>query len=132
MTREAGEAARNVRRGTIMTAGIRMQTSTLARTLAELAEGALPERIRLEQAARVIVTARRAATLAAAGALTLPSVADPAVQAVTEIARHWDDAAVTALEYAESLPEAALDRLLRAAPAWAAAFSAAASDRLAA
>ena len=115
-----------------MTAGIRMQTSTLARTLAELAEGALPERIRLEQAARVIVTARRAATLAAAGALTLPSVADPAVQAVTEIARHWDDAAVTALEYAESLPEAALDRLLRAAPAWAAAFSAAASDRLAA
>jgi hypothetical protein len=28
---------------------------------------------------------------------------------------------VTALEYAETLPEAALDRLLRAAPAWAAA-----------
>jgi hypothetical protein len=40
---------------------------------------------------------------------------------VAEILRHWDCGAVTALEYAETLPEAALDRLLRAAPAWAAA-----------
>jgi hypothetical protein len=29
---------------------------------------------------------------------------------------------VTAVEYADSLPVAALERLLRAAPAWAAAF----------
>lgn len=114
-----------------MTDSSRTQTAILARTLAELAEGGLAERIRLEQAARVIVTARRAADLAAAGAIRLPSVADPAVQAVTEIARHWDAAAVTAFEYAETLPEAALDRLLRAAPAWAAAFSSA-PDRLAA
>lgn len=103
----------------------------LARALADLAEGGLADRIRLEQAARVIVTARRAARLADAGALALPSVNDPAVQAVTEIARHWDDASVTALEYAETLPAAALERLLRAAPAWAAAFGAA-SPRLAA
>jgi hypothetical protein len=94
------------------------QTAALARTLADLADGGLPDRIRLEHAARVVVIARRAAGLAQ------PSAADPAVQAVTEIARHWDDTTVTALEYAETLPEAALDRLLRAAPAWAAALAA--------
>lgn len=114
-----------------MTDFARTQTAVLARTLADLADGALPDRIRLEQAARVIVTARRAARLAEAGALALPSASDPAVQAVTEIARHWDETAVTAIEYTETLPEAALERLLRAAPAWAAAFSAP-RDRLAA
>lgn len=102
-----------------------MTTTTLDRILAEIAEGNLADRIRLEQAARVITAARRAADLAAAGTLRLPSAADPSVQAVTEIARHWDAAAVTALEYAETLPVVALDRLLRAAPAWAAAFSSA-------
>lgn len=106
-----------------MTIASRAQTDILNRALAELAEGSLSDRIRLEQAARVIVTARRAAALAAAGVLRLPSVTDPAVRAVTEIARHWDASAVTALEYAETLPAAVLDRLLRAAPAWAAAFS---------
>lgn len=116
-----------------MTVSKRTQTAALARALAEMAEGGLPARIRLEQAARVIVTARRAATLAAEGALRLPAVSDPAVQAVTEIARHWDEKAVTAFEYAETLPEAALERLLRAAPAWAAAFSGTTMpDRLAA
>ena len=105
--------------------------AALARSLAEIAEGALPDRIRLEQAARVIVAARRAALLASQGAIAAPSVADPAVQAVTEIARHWDDQAVTAVEYAESLPVAALERLLRAAQGWAAAFTPA-TDRLAA
>ncbi|WP_198378592.1 hypothetical protein [Neoroseomonas rubea] len=107
-------------------------SNALARAIAELAEGCLDDRIRLEQAARVIVTARRAARLADAGAIALPSVTDPAVQAVTEIARHWDEAAVTALEYAEALPVAALERLLRAAPSWAAAFGPAVAPRLAA
>ncbi|MBR0680627.1 hypothetical protein GXW74_09020 [Roseomonas eburnea] len=106
-----------------MTTSKRTQTAALARALAEMAEGGLAERIRLEQAARVIVMARRAAELAAAGGLRLPPVSDPSVQAVTEIARHWDATAVTAVEYAETLPESALDRLLRAAPAWAAAFA---------
>lgn len=114
-----------------MTTDRHTQTAILARILAELAEGRLPERIRLEQAARVIVTARRAADLAAQGALALPVAAIPAVRAVTEIARSWDSAAVTAFEYAETLPDAAIDRLLRAAPGWAAAF-AGTPDRLAA
>ena len=98
-----------------------------------MAEGGLVARISLEQAARVVATARRAADLAAAGALRLPTTADAAVQAVTEIARHWDATAVTAFEYVETLPEAVVERLLRAAPAWAAAFRpATAPDRLAA
>jgi hypothetical protein len=97
--------------------------ATLARSLFDIAGGNLADRIRLEQAARVIVAARRAAQLGAAGALALPATSDAAVQAVTEIARHWDDSAVTAIEYAETLPTAALERLLRAAPGWAAAFA---------
>jgi hypothetical protein len=116
------EVAFVIRRGTSMTDSSRA-AAALGRSLAEIAQGALSDRIRLEQAARVIVAARRAARLAQDGAMAMPSVADPAVQAVTEIARHWDDAAVTAVEYAESLPVAALERLLRAAPAWAAAFA---------
>jgi alkylation response protein AidB-like acyl-CoA dehydrogenase len=110
----------------------RLQSAALARTLAEMADGSLAARIRLEQAARVIAAARRASDLAAAGALRLPNMTGAAVQAVTEIARHWDSDAVTALEYAETLPEAALERLLRAAPFWAATFGTVAPDRLAA
>lgn len=108
-----------------MTDASRTQTAALNRTLSGLADGSLNDRLRLEEAARIIVAARRAAALAAGGAITLPSVANPAVQAVTEIARHWDETAVTAVEYAETLPVAALERLLRSAPAWAAAFVAA-------
>lgn len=108
-----------------MTNSTRLQTAALTRSLAEMAEGGLAARMRLEQAARVIATARRAAELAMQGALRLPATTDASVQAVTEIARHWDATAVTALEYAEALPEAAIERLLRAAPGWAAAFHAA-------
>ncbi len=115
-----------------MTVSDHAQATSLNRTLLDLAEGGLPDRIRLEQAARIIVTARRAAMLAGAGSLNLPAAASPAVQAVSEIARHWDATTLTALEYAEGLPEAALERLLRAAPAWAAAFQALTPHRLAA
>ncbi|MBR0673459.1 hypothetical protein [Neoroseomonas soli] len=116
-----------------MTVSTRTQSAALARTLEEIAAGGLAARIRLELAARVLVTARRAAELAASGALRLPPVTSGSAQAVTEIARHWDASAVTAFEYAETLPEAALERLLRAAPAWAAAFAGlTAPDRLAA
>lgn len=85
----------------------------LERILAELADSCPVERARLESAARILTAARRAT------GLHLPS--SDASRAVAEILRHWDAEAVTALEYAETLPEAALERLLRAAPAWAAA-----------
>jgi len=115
-----------------MTDFARLQTAALTRTLAEMAEGSLAARIRLEQAARVVRAARHASELAATGALRLPTVNDASVQTVTEIARHWDAAAITALEYVEALPEAALERLLRAAPGWARAFGATTPVRLAA
>ncbi len=64
-----------------------------------------------------MVLARHPAELGAAGRLALPSPALAAVQAVAEIARHWDAAAVTAFEYVETAAGAVLERLLRAAPA---------------
>ncbi|MFM7781292.1 MAG: hypothetical protein ACKPB8_21450 [Alphaproteobacteria bacterium] len=85
----------------------------LERILAELADSCPVERARLEAAVRILTAARRAS------GLHLPS--SDASRAVGEILRHWDAEAVTALEYAEILPEAARDRRLRAAPAWAAA-----------
>ena len=87
----------------------------LERILSELADSCPVERARLEAAARILTAARRAS------GLHLPS--SDASRAVAEILRHWDTEALTALEYADSLPEAVLDRLLRAAPAWAAAAS---------
>ncbi|MCA3361610.1 MAG: hypothetical protein INF79_11535 [Roseomonas sp.] len=87
----------------------------LERMLSDLADYCPVERARLDAAARILTAARRAA------GLHLP--ASDATRAVAEILRHWDPEAVTALEYAETLPEAALDRLLRAAPAWATAAS---------
>jgi hypothetical protein len=85
----------------------------LERILADLADSCPIERARLEAAARILAAARRAS------GLHLPS--SEASRAVAEILRHWDTEALTALEYAESLPVSALDRLLRAAPAWAVA-----------
>ena len=111
-----------IRKGTDMTDSNRA-AATLARSLFDIAGGNLADRMRLEQAARVIVAARRAAMLGSAGALALPATTDASVPAVTEIARHVADIAATSLEYAEPLPAAALERLLRAAPGWAAAFA---------
>ena len=85
----------------------------LERILSELADSCPVERARIEAAARILTTARRTA------GLHLP--ASDATRAVAEILRHWEPEAVTALEYAETLPEGALDRLLCAAPAWASA-----------
>lgn len=96
-------------------------SSETVRTLAavaELATDVAGERMRREEAARVLVLARRVAKTAAAEA------PDAAFRAVTEIARHWDPSVMTALEYAEMLPPVVVDRLLRAAPGWAAAVSA--------
>ena len=96
-----------------MTISYNAAAQGLERILSELADSCPMERARLEAAARILTAARRAT------GLHLP--ATDATRAVAEILRHWDTEAVTALEYAETLPEAALDRLLRAAPAWAAA-----------
>ena len=96
-----------------MTISYNAAAQGLERSLSELADSCPMERARLDAAARILTVARRAA------GFHLP--ASDATRAVAEILRHWDPQAVTALEYVETLPEAALDRLLRAAPAWAAA-----------
>jgi hypothetical protein len=113
-TKRTGEGcAKRSTKGIIMTISYNATAQGLERILSELADSCPMERARLEAAAHILTTARRAA------GLHLP--ASDATRAVAEILRHWDSEAVTALEYAETLPEAALDRLLRAAPAWAAA-----------
>jgi hypothetical protein len=96
-----------------MTISYNAAAQGLERILSDLADACPVERARLEAAARILTAARRAAGV--------PLQSSDATRAVAEILRHWDAEAVTALEYAETLPEAALDRLLRAAPSWAAA-----------
>lgn len=96
----------------------RPESDRLYRELGEIAGGGRAEELRLALAGEIIALARRAAALDPG--LAEAARSDPAGQAVREIARHWDPQATTALEYAETLPVAALDRLLRAAPGWAA------------
>jgi hypothetical protein len=113
-TKRTGEGcAKRFSQGIIMTISYNAAAQGLERILSDLADSCPVERARIEAAARILTTARRTA------GMPLPS--SDASRAVAEILRHWDPEAVTALEYAETLPEAALDRLLRAAPAWAAA-----------
>jgi len=101
-----------------------LQVSRTLAALANLATDLAGERMRRDEAARVLVLARRFAAMTASGAIAAPEATDPASRAVAEIARHWDCALMTAAEYAEMLPPVVLDRLLRAAPSWAAKMSA--------
>lgn len=77
--------------------------------LAELAQGGLPERLRLEAAARVLGTARRALELAD-GQVPLP-----------EGMAGWDHVATTAREHVETLTPRQVDRLVAEGPRWAVA-----------
>ncbi|MCR0984712.1 hypothetical protein [Roseomonas populi] len=82
-------------------------------TLAEIANDNLADRMRHEAAARILVAARRVhALLDRRGGEHL----------VDHLATGWDPRAVTALEYAETLPVRVLDGLLGAAPRWAQAM----------
>ncbi|MGG5818493.1 hypothetical protein [Falsiroseomonas sp. HW251] len=82
---------------------------------AEFADGGLAERMRLDAAARVVVTARRLLGVAPREAATGASAAP-----VLRVARAWDPAALTAAEHVEHLAPAELDAFLAAAPRWAA------------
>jgi hypothetical protein len=86
-----------------------MRARTLA-ALAALAEGPLDTSLRLDAAAGIVVTARHVALLAGGGPGPVP-----------ELAARWDNRALTATEFAEQLAPAEVDRLLGAAPDWAAA-----------
>ncbi|MCU0888393.1 MAG: hypothetical protein MUF65_12720 [Rubritepida sp.] len=99
------------------------------RTLAELVGGVFAERMRIEAAARIIVTARRVALLAEAGLLDpVPTGGGGAVEA---LAARWDSVAMTVTEFVETLPPAELAAVLEEAPLWAEAVWAG-QERLAA
>ena len=85
--------------------------------VAEMADGGLSERMRLDAAARVLVAARRMLDLAPREAAT-----GTAAAAVLQVARGWDPALTTAAEQADALSPAALDAFLAAAPRWAASI----------
>ena len=84
-------------------------------TLASLVGGTFWEKMRIEAAARIIVTARRVALLAETGGLE----GAPPPGHIMPIAARWDAAAMTAHEYAETLETAEIVAILAEAPAWA-------------
>ncbi len=90
------------------------------RALEELADGSFAERMRLEAAARIIVTLRRVAVLAAEGEFGGAMPSGP----LAELAARWDATAMTASEFAETLTPTELALLTDGAPAWAEALRA--------
>lgn len=78
--------------------------------LADMAAGGLVERGRIDTVARILVLARRAAALSGRG----DSLVD-------RMSTRWDPSVMTAAEFAEMLTPAERDRLIAAAPGWAAA-----------
>lgn len=110
---EMAQGSARVERGSVMAA------------VAELAGGGLHERMRLDAAVRVLVTARRMLAVAPREA-----AAGPAASVVLRVARAWDPAATTAAEHVEALAPAELDAFLAAAPRWAASVRDAAGESL--
>ena len=82
--------------------------------LEDMAAGGLAERARIESVAHILVLARRAAALSPRG---LSARGDSLVD---RTAARWEPSAMTAIEFAELLTPAERDRLIAAAPAWAA------------
>jgi hypothetical protein len=94
---------------------VRADPGLVLAAVAELAEGGLVERMRLDAAARVLVTARRMLAISPRAA-----VGGEAAEVVLRVTRAWDPGATTAAEHVESLAPAELDAFLAAAPRWAA------------
>ena len=91
--------------------------------VAEMADGGLSERMRLDAAVRVLVVARRMLSVAPREAATGAAAAP-----VLRVVRGWDPAVTTATEHVEALAPAELDAFLAAAPRWAATVRELAQD----
>ena len=91
--------------------------------VAEMADFGLSERMRLDAATRVLLTARRMLAIAPREA-----AAGAASAIVLRVARGWDPAATTAGEHVEHLAPTELDAFLAAAPRWAASVRDAAQE----
>jgi hypothetical protein len=92
----------------------RSEQGRVMAAVADLAGPGFAERMRLDAATRVLVTARRLMRVAPGAAAS-----GSASAAVLCVAHAWDPAATTAAEHVESLPPVQLDAFLAAAPAWA-------------
>lgn len=95
--------------------GVSRHAMRVIETVAELADGGLAERMRIDAGVRLLVSARRLSA-----ALPRPSMPSAAEATVTRVARGWDPAVMTAAEYVETLPIAELDAFIAAGPVWAA------------
>jgi hypothetical protein len=90
--------------------------------LAELSSGRFAERMRMDAAARLLVTIRRVLVLRRAGMMGDPqprSAQRRAVLEVERIAARWRPDATTAAEYVSQLPPADVKSLTELAPVWA-------------
>lgn len=101
----------------------RFERSRVMAAVAEMAEFGLSERMRLDAAVRVLLTARRMLAMSPREAAT-----GAASAVVLRVARAWDPAATTAAEHVEQLAPSELDAFLTAAPRWAASVRDAAQD----
>lgn len=106
--------------------GAPRHAARVMQAVAELADGGLAERMRLDAGVRLLVTARRVADL------SMPRSGTPgrAEMVVARVLRGWDPWAVTAAEYLEALPVRELDAFLAAGPVWAAELTEAAAPAL--
>jgi hypothetical protein len=95
--------------------GVSRQAMRMIQAVAELADGGLEERMRIDAGVRLLVSARRLS-------LALPRAAMPtrAEAIIARVTRGWDPSATTAAEYLETLPVAELDGFIAAGPVWAA------------
>ena len=114
-----------------LTAATERLSARVLDAVADVATDLSGDRMRREEAARLLVLSRRVASLATQGTIAAPEANDGASRAVHEIGRHWDPTLMTAAEYVEMLPTVVVDRLLRVAPAWAAQVTAPAFRRAA-
>ena len=92
-----------------------MDRGRVMEVVADLAGGGLAERMRLDAATRILVSARRMMAVAPIEAMAARGSA-----VVLRVAHGWDPAATTAEEHVESLAPAELDEFLAAARRWAA------------
>jgi hypothetical protein len=95
----------------------KLERGRLMAAVAELADGGLTDRMRVDAATRVVVAAHRLLAIAPREAAT-----GAAAATVLRVARGWDPAVTTAAEHAEALTPAELDSFLAAAPRWAASI----------
>jgi len=90
--------------------------------LAELANGRFAERMRLDAAARLVVTIHRVLALRRAGMMADPRPRPPQRRAVAEVERvagEWNPASTTAREFVSELPPADVKALIELSPVWA-------------